>query len=512
MFLMISGSALNAQDKPNILVIWGDDLGVDNISAYHRGMVKPMTPNIDRIANEGALMTDAYAQQSCTAGRASFIMGQHPFRTGMLTIGMPGAKEGIRDTDITIAQMLKNYGYATAQIGKNHLGDRNEFLPTVHGFDQFYGNLYHLNSEEEPEDPEYPKDEEFHKKFGPRGVLETYATNKDDATVDPRWGKVGKQTIKDHGPLTIEKMKTVEEDLLARSLKFIEEQSKGGKPFFLWHNATRMHVWTHLADKWIGSSEGGGLYGDGMMELDYVVGKLLDKLDELGIADNTIVVFSTDNGAEIMSWPDGGTSPFKGEKGTTWEGGFRVPHLVRWPGKIEPGTVVNGIFSHEDWMPTFAAALGEPNLKTKLLTGYKADGKTYKVHLDGYNQLDMLTGKNPEGNRKEIFYFDAGGNLNALRYHDWKVHFSIIEGNLATAYRKSPSWPIIVNLRQDPYERAPNESQMYLRWQGEKMWTMVPAQSIVSEFLASFKDFPPAASGSLSVDKVLQQMTTAPAN
>ena len=510
-FLM-AGSFAVAQEKPNIIVIWGDDLGVDNISAYHRGMVKPMTPNIDRIANEGAIMTDAYAQQSCTAGRAAFIMGQSPFRTGMLTIGMPGAKEGIRDTDITIAQMLKNYGYATAQIGKNHLGDRNEFLPTVHGFDQFYGNLYHLNSEEEPEDPEYPKDEEFHKKFGPRGVLETYATNKDDATVDPRWGKVGKQTITDHGPLTIEKMKTVEMELLDRSLKFIDEQAKDGKPFFLWHNATRMHVWTHLAEKWIGSSEGGGLYGDGMMELDYVVGKLLDKLDELGIADNTIVVFSTDNGAEMMSWPDGGTSPFKGEKGTTWEGGFRVPHLVRWPGKIEPGTIVNGIFSHEDWMPTFAAALGETDLKKKLLTGYKVGGKTFKVHLDGYNQLDMLTGENPEGNRKEIFYFDAGGNLNALRYEDWKVHFSIIDGNLATAYRKSPSWPIIVNLRQDPYERAPDESHMYLRWQGEKMWTMVPAQSIVSEFLASFKDFPPAASGSLSVDKVLQQMTTAPAN
>jgi len=249
-----------------------------------------------------------------------------------------------------------------------------------------------------------------------------------------------------------------------------------------------------------------------MMELDYVVGKLLDKLDELGIADNTIVVFSTDNGAEMMSWPDGGTSPFKGEKGTTWEGGFRVPQLVRWPGKIEPGTVINGIFSHEDWMPTFAAALGEGNLKNKLLTGYKADGKTFKGHLDGYNQMDMLTGKNPEGNRKEIFYFDAGGNLNALRYGDWKVHFSIIEGNLTTAYRKSPSWPIIVNLRQDPYERAPSESLMYLRWQGEKMWTMVPAQSIVSDFLASFKDFPPAKSGSLSVDKVLQQMTTSPSN
>lgn len=511
LFMAVALSA-TGQQKPNIVVIWGDDLGVDNISAYHRGMVKPMTPNIDRIANEGALMTDAYAQQSCTAGRAAFIMGQSPFRTGMLTIGMPGAKEGIRDTDMTIAQMLKNYGYATAQIGKNHLGDRNEFLPTVHGFDQFYGNLYHLNSEEEPEDPEYPKDEEFHKKFGPRGVLETYAIDKEDGTVDPRWGKVGKQTIKDHGPLTIEKMKTVEMDLMERSLKFMEEQAKSGKPFFLWHNATRMHVWTHLADKWIGSSEGGGLYGDGMMELDFVVGKLLDKLDELGIADNTIVVFSTDNGAEMMSWPDGGTSPFKGEKGTTWEGGFRVPHLVRWPGKIEPGTIINGIFSHEDWMPTFAAALGETDLKNKLLTGFKVGGQTFKVHLDGYNQLDMLTGENPEGNRKEIFYFDAGGNLNALRYGDWKVHFSVIDGNLATAYRRSPSWPIIVNLRQDPYERAPDESHMYLRWQGEKMWTMVPAQSIVAEFLASFKDFPPAASGSLSVDKVLQQMTTAPTN
>ena len=505
-------ASVSAQKKPNIIVIWGDDLGVDNISAYHRGMVKPMTPNIDRIANEGALMTDAYAQQSCTAGRAAFIMGQSPFRTGMLTIGMPGAKEGIRDTDITIAQMLKNHGYSTAQIGKNHLGDRNEFLPTVHGFDQFYGNLYHLNSEEEPEDPEYPKDEEFHKKFGPRGVLESYATDNVDGTVDPRWGKVGKQTITDHGPLNTKKMETVEMELLDRSLKFIEEETKDGKPFFLWHNSTRMHVWTHLAEKWINSSEGGGLYGDGMMELDFVVGKLLDKLDELGIADNTIVIFSTDNGAEMMSWPDGGTSPFKGEKGTTWEGGFRVPHLVRWPGKIKPGTILNGIFSHEDWMPTLAAIVGETNLKEKLLTGYKADGKTFKSYLDGYNQLDMLTGENPEGNRKEIFYFDAGGNLNALRYGDWKVHFSIIEGDLTTAYRKSPSWPVIVNLRQDPYERAPDESRMYLRWQGEKMWTMVPAQSIVSEFLASFKDFPPAKSGSLSVDKVLQQMTTAPSN
>ncbi|MFD1315955.1 arylsulfatase [Namhaeicola litoreus] len=503
---------LYAQQKPNIIVIWGDDLGVDNVSAYHRGMVKPMTPNIDRIANEGALMTDAYAQQSCTAGRAAFIMGQHPFRTGMLTIGMPGAKEGIRATDMTIADMLKNYGYATAQIGKNHLGDRNEFLPTVHGFDRFYGNLYHLNSEEEPEDPEYPKDPEFDAKYGPRGVLESYATSKTDATEDPRWGKVGNQTVKDHGPLTKKKMETVEMELLDRSLKFIDEQAKSNKPFFLWHNSTRMHVWTHLAEKWVNSSNGGGLYGDGMMELDYVVGKLLDKLDELGIADNTIVVFSTDNGAEMMSWPDGGTSPFKGEKGTTWEGGFRVPQLVRWPGKIPAGSVVNGIFSHEDWMPTLAAAVGEPNLTEKVKSGYKANGKTFKNHLDGYNQLDMLMGKDKVGKRREIFYFDAGGNLNALRYDDWKVHFSIIEGDLTTAYRKSPSWPIIVNMRQDPYERAPDESRMYLRWQGEKMWTMVPAQSIVAEFIESFKAFPPAKSGSLSVDKVLQQLTTAPSN
>lgn len=503
---------LQAQQKPNIVVIWGDDLGVSNLSAYHRGMLKPRTPNIDRIAKEGAIMTDAYAQQSCTAGRAAFIMGQHPFRTGMLTIGMPGAKEGIRETDMTIADMLKGQGYSTAQIGKNHLGDRNEFLPTVHGFDRFYGNLYHLNSEEEPEDPEYPKDPAFHKKFGPRGMLETYATAADNTTVDPRWGKVGKQTVKDLGPLDSKKMETVENDLLDRSLQFMDEQVKAGKPFFLWHNSTRMHVWTHLSERWKSSSKGGGLYGDGMMELDYVVGKILDKLDQLGIANNTIIVFSTDNGAEMMSWPDGGASPFRGEKGTTFEGGFRVPQVVRWPGKIPAGSVINGIFSHEDWLPTLAAAVGETSIKEKLLTGYKTNGKTFKNHLDGYNQLDMLLGKDSVGKRREIFYFDAGGNLNALRYDDWKVHFSIIDGNLTTAYRKSPSWPIIVNLRQDPYERAPFESLMYLKWQGEKMWTMVPAQSIVADFLATFKDFPPAKSGSLSVDKVLQQMTTAPSN
>jgi len=499
-------SAARAQDKPNILIIWGDDIGVDNISAYHRGMMGGRTPNIDRLAKEGVMFTDYYAQQSCTAGRACFIMGQNPFRTGLLTIGMPGAKQGIQAKDPTIAELLKPMGYATAQIGKNHLGDRNEYLPTVHGFDYFYGNLYHLNAEEEPEDPDYPKDPKFRERFGPRGVLECYATDKDDETVDPRWGKVGKQTIKDTGPLTRERMLTVEEDLLQKSLDFIEKCHNEGKPFFLWHNSTRNHVWIHLSDEWEGKT-GHGIYADGMAELDYVVGKLLDKLDELGIADNTIVQFSTDNGAEVFTWPEGGTTPFKGEKGLTWEGGFRVPCMARWPGKFPAGTVVNDIFSHQDWLPTLLAAVGEPNVKEKLLKGYQAGKKTFKAHIDGYNQMDLLTGKGP-GKRNEIFYFDAGGNLNALRYRDWKIVFAEVDGDITTAYRKSPSWPKIINLRRDPYERAVYESQMYLRWMADKMWLMVPAQTVIGEYMESLKEFPPASGGSLSVDKVLQSLQT----
>ena len=406
--------------RPNILVIWGDDLGQDNISAYHRGLMGNRTPNIDRIAKEGALFTDMYAQQSCTAGRASFMLGQNPFRTGLLTIGMPGAKHGVRAQDPGIAELLKPYGYVCGQFGKNHLGDRNEYLPTVHGFDEFYGNLYHLNAEEEPENADYPKDPAFRAKFGPRGVLDCVASDVDDPTVEPRWGRVGKQKIKDTGPLTVERMKNIEEDLLNRSLDFIERQAKADKPFFCWHVSTRCHVWIHLNEKYKNKT-GQGIFADGMAELDDVTGKLLNKLDELKIADNTIVIFSTDNGAEIFTWPQGGSHPFKGEKGLTSEGGFRVPQLVRWPGKIKPGTIINDIFSQEDWLPTLLAAANggkDTDIQARLKKGgVKADGKTFKAHLDGFNQMDLLTGKGP-GKRNEIFYFSADGDLCAIRVGD----------------------------------------------------------------------------------------------
>jgi len=364
-------------------------------------------------------------------------------------------------------------------------------LPTAHGFDEFFGNLYHLNAEEEPESEFYPKDPEFHKKFGPRGVLHTTADGK----------------IEDTGPLTKKRMETADNEFLAGSLDFIERAHKAGKPFFVWHNSTRMHVWTHLSPKYKGKS-GYGLYADGMMELDDGVGTLLDKLDELGIADNTIVVFSTDNGAEKFTWPDGGTIPFRGEKGTTWEGGFRVPMMVRWPGTVKPGTVINDIFSQEDWLPTLLAAAGEPDVKEKLLKGHRADGKNFKAHLDGYNQTDLLAGKGP-GKRNEIFYFDAGGNLNALRYKDWKVHFTIMEGAINEAYRKTPSWPLIVNLRMDPFEVGPDAALYVRNFYADQMWMFVPAQAYVADFLETFKEFPPTSGGSLSVDAVMDKMKAA---
>ncbi|UXI04546.1 arylsulfatase [Photobacterium sp. TY1-4] len=491
---LVAASAFAETDKPNILVFWGDDVGVYNVGAYHHGMMGGQTPNIDRIAKEGALFTDAYAQQSCTAGRASFILGQHPFRTGLLTIGMPGAKEGIMDKDPTIAELLKEQGYTSGQFGKNHLGDQDEHLPTKHGFDEFFGNLYHLNAEEEPESEFYPKDPEFRKKFGPRGVLKSSSDGK----------------VEDTGPLTRNRMENVDQEFLEASLAFMEKAVKDNKPFFIWHNSTRMHVWTHLSEKYQAKS-GYGLYADGMMDLDDQVGAMLDKLDELGVADNTIVIFGTDNGAEKFTWPDGGVTPFKGEKGTTWEGGFRVPMLVRWPGKIKPGTVINDIFSQEDWMPTLLAAAGEPEVKEKLLTGYSAAGKTFKAHLDGYNQIDLLTGKGP-GARNEIFYFDAGGNLNALRYKDWKIHFSIMEGAINEAYRKTPSWPLLINLRMDPFEVGP-DSALYIRhFYADQMWTFVPAQAMVRQFLETFKDFPATKGSSLSIENVLQSMTQQPPN
>jgi arylsulfatase A-like enzyme len=496
-------AAQAAGNKPNILVIMTDDVGVWNISAYHRGMMGGSTPNIDRIAKEGALFTDYYAQQSCTAGRAAFITGQHPFRTGLLAVGLPGALLGLQKEDPTIAELLKPLGYATAQIGKNHLGDRNEFLPTVHGFDEFFGNLYHLNSEEEPEDPDYPKNPVFHQKFGPRGMLKCKATNVDDPTVDPRFGKVGKQTIEDTGPLTRKRMETVEEEMLQASVDFMERSVKSGKPFFVWHNTSRMHVWTRLSPRWENKS-GYGLFADGMMELDWVVGQLLKKLDDLGIANNTIVVLTADNGTQKFSWPDGGTAPFRGEKGTTWEGGFRVPCLARWPGVIKPGSVINDIASHEDWMPTFLAAAGVPDVKEKLLKEDQAGDKMFKVHLDAYDMTDLLSGKGP-GQRKEIFYFDDSGSLNAFRFGDWKVHFAIKNSWWADV-AKPRTVPLVINLRQDPFEVSP-DSQMYTRWYGDKLWVMVPAQAIVGLFLQSFKEFPQRQkSATFNLDRVLTQM------
>jgi len=459
--------------KPNILVIWGDDIGVHNISAYNHGIMGYQTPNIDRIANEGAMFTDAYAQQSCTAGRASFILGQHPFRTGLLTIGMPGSDHGIPDWAPTIADLVKNHGYMTGQFGKNHLGDQDKHLPTNHGFDEFFGNLYHLNAEEEPETYHYPKEPEFKKKFGPRGVIKASADGK----------------IEDTGPMTRKRMETADEEFLTAGLDFIERANKADKPFFVWFNTTRMHVWTRLKPESVGRT-GIGLYPDGMAEHDDHVGQLLAKLDELEIADNTIVIYSTDNGAETVSWPDGGITPFKGEKGTTWEGGFRVPLVVRWPGVIEPGTKNNDIISHEDWMPTLMAAVGEPDIAEKLKEGHTANGKEWKVHLDGYNFLPRFKGEVDEGPRDQIFYFDQNGALNAVRWNDWKVHFAILEGNITDATRFETSWPKVIHLKADPYEHAWEESEMYLRWMADNMWLFVPIQVEIQKFIATMADYP----------------------
>jgi arylsulfatase A-like enzyme len=501
--------------KPNILVIMGDDVGMWNISAYHRGMMGGSTPNIDRIAREGALFTDYYAQQSCTAGRAAFILGQTPFRTGLLKVGLPAAKQGIQDKDPTIAELLKPQGYATAQIGKNHLGDRNEYLPTVHGFDEFYGILYHLNALEEPYQGDYPKDPKFKAMFGPRNIVDTKATTVDDTTVDPRWGKIGKQTIADGGPLPPHpgmdpaaktNMEDIDAALVVRSTDFMDRSVKAGKPFFLWHNSTRTHVWTHLAPKWQDKT-GYGLYADAMMELDSIVGELLKKVDDLGVADNTIVIFTSDNGAETFSWPDGGNHPFRGEKGTTFEGGFRVPLTVKWPGTIKPGTISNEIIAGEDFMPTLLAAAGEPDVKEKLLTGMQVGDKTFKNHLDGYNFMPYFKGDAAKGPRHEFFYFTDNGDLTAVRYDDWKVAFKTIKGNLFTGTEESTNVPLVTNLRQDPWERYQDQSMMYARWWGDKLWTLIPASAIVGQFLQTFKEYPPSqTSGTFGVEKALQMI------
>ncbi len=470
--IALAGNAV-AADKPNILVIWGDDVGWGNISAYNHGMMGYETPNIDRLAKEGAMLTHYYGHQSCTAGRAAFILGQHPFRTGLLTIGMPGSEHGIPDWSPTIAGLLKNHGYATAQFGKNHLGDQDEHLPTNHGFDEFFGNLYHLNAEEEPETYYYPKDPEFRERYGPRGVIRSTADG----------------AIEDTGPMTRKRMETADEEFLAGAVDFIERSVAADKPFFVWFNATRMHVWTRLKPESVGTT-GIGLYPDGMVEHDGHVGQLLNKLDELGVADNTIVIYSTDNGAEKFTWPDGGITPFHGEKGTTWEGGMRVPALVRWPGTIAPGIKIHDIMSHEDWMPTLLAAAGETDIVDKLKEGHRANGKRFKVHPDGYNFMPYLSGEADQGPREEIYYFDQQGNLDAVRWRDWKISFATFEGNIATGVRFAANWPLVHNLRADPYQEMHEESEMYFRWYGDTMWLFVPVQSKVQEFFTSLEGYP----------------------
>jgi len=505
------------QKKPNILVIFGDDVGYWNVSAYNRGMTGYKTPNIDRLAREGALFTDYYAQQSCTAGRAAFITGQSPIRTGLTIVGLPGAPIGLQKEDPTIADLLKPLGYMTFQNGKNHLGDRNEFLPTVHGFDEFFGNLYHLNAEEEPENVDYPKNPAFAAKFGPRGVLKCKATGTENpAPADARFGAWGKQSCEDTGPLTIERMKTADEEFLAASLDDMDRSVKAGKPFFIWHNTTRMHIWTHLQPKYAAMVPKYGLYGAGMQELDDNVGVLLKKLEDLGIADNTIVIFSSDNGAEVMSWPDGGTTPFRGEKNTNWEGGYRVPFLIRWPGVIKPGTEINDIAAHEDWLPTLVAAAGIPDVKEKLLTGYQAGGSTYKVHLDGYNFMPYLKGETEAGPRQEFLYWTDEGGLCGLRYNKWKL---ILMEQRAHGFDvwEEPFWtlrvPKLIDLRADPFERGPEEGIDYSHWRIERVFLLVPAQAFVGQWLQSFAQFPPRQKpASFNLEQVIQKLSTGAAS
>ncbi|MBW8640034.1 arylsulfatase [Hoeflea sp. WL0058] len=493
--LLLGVTLANAQeDKPNILIIWGDDIGQFNTSAYNHGMMGFRTPNIDRVAQEGALFTDWYGQQSCTAGRAAFVTGQSPIRTGLTKVGLPGAPEGMKIEDPTIAGLLKPLGYATGQFGKNHLGDRDEMLPTNHGFDEFFGNLYHLNAEEEPENPDYPKSPEFRENFGPRGVIHSSADG----------------DIEDTGPLTRKRMETVDQETTAAALDFIDRAHAQGKPFFVWWNSTRMHIFTHLPPEWDGKT-GYGIYADGMAQHDADVGQLLDKLDELGITDNTIVMYSTDNGAETFTWPDGGTTMFKGEKNTQWEGGFRVPTMIRWPGVIEPGTVINDLAAHEDMLPTLLAAAGNPDIKEQLLEGgVQAIGREYHVHLDGYNLLPAFKGEG-DWPRHDFIYWTDDGDVAALRYDDWKVTFlrQNAEGMKVwtTPFEKLRA-PSLTNLRMDPFERAEEEDAMgYQRWWIERMFAIAPASAYVANWLQSFKEFPPRQKpGSFSLDNVMEEL------
>ncbi len=501
---LISSTAHAQQKKPNILVIFGDDIGYWNVSAYSRGMMGFRTPNIDRIGKEGAIFTDHYAQQSCTAGRAAFITGQSCFRTGLLKVGLPGAKEGLSGKDPTLAELLKPLGYATGQFGKNHLGDRNEFLPTVHGFDEFFGNLYHLNAEDEPEHPDYPKNPEFKKNFGPRGVMKCKASDKDDATEDPRFGRVGKQTIEDTGPLTRKRMETVDDEFLGATLDFIDRQAKANKPFFCWFNSTRMHLRTHVRAEHRGRyAHGDSEYIDGMIEHDDTIGSILKALDDMGVADNTIVVYSSDNGPHMNTWPDGAMTPYRSEKNTNWEGAFRVPCLVRWPGKIKVGTITNELMSHNDWVPTLCAIAGEPEIVARLAGGYKANGIDYKVHLDGHDQSKFLTsiagtaGKNNgiKSARNEFYYTDDDGVLVGMRQGDYKYVFEEQRKEGTMGVWAEPFTKLrlqkIFNLFQDPYERADITSNTFWDWQLNHVQLMYGVMNDVFQFAETFREFPP---------------------
>lgn len=480
--------------KPNILVIWGDDIGQFNISAYNRGMMGYRTPNIDSIAQQGALFTDWYGQQSCTAGRAAFITGQSPIRTGLTKVGLPGAAEGMKKEDPTIAGMLKPLGYVTGQFGKNHLGDRDDMLPTNHGFDEFFGNLYHLNAEEEPENPDYPKNEEFKKRFGPRGVIHSFADGK----------------MEDTGPLNKKRMETIDEETTNATLAFMDNAVKQDKPFFIWYNSTRMHIFTHLKPASDGKT-GLGVYADGMVEHDGMVGQLLARLKELGVEDNTIVIYTTDNGAETFTWPDGGTTMFRGEKNTNWEGGYRVPFVMRWPGVVKAGTVINDIGAHEDLATTLLAAAGDPEIRNELLKGKRLNGRNYKVHLDGYNLAPALKGE-ASWPRQEFIYWTDDGSVAALRYGPWKVTF------LAQNAKGLKVWqepfvplraPLLTNLRMDPFERAEEENAMgYQRWYVDRMFAIAPAAGYVGQWLQSFREFPPRQKpGSFNLDRVMEAVT-----
>jgi arylsulfatase len=475
MALFVTGHA-TAQGKPNMLIIWGDDIGPYNISAYNMGRMGYETPSIDRIADEGIIFTDSYGDQSCTAGRAGFLTGQHPMRTGLTKVGQPGAKEGLQKEDPTIAELLKPLGYATGQFGKNHLGDLDEHLPSNHGFDEFFGNLYHLNAEEEPEHEDYPKSPEFRERFGPRGVIRSSADGE----------------VQDTGPLTRKRMETIDEEFLAASLDFIDRAHQQGKPFFVWFNSSRMHVFTRLKPESKGVT-GQGLYADGMVEHDGHVGQLLDKLDALGIAENTIVMYSTDNGAELLLWPDGGYTPYRGEKNSNWEGAYRVPMMVRWPARIAPDQISNEIISHQDWMPTLLAAAGDPDIKEKLKNGMRIGAASYKVHLDGYNFLPHFTGESESGPRNEFIYTSDTGDIIGIRDGDFKIVFKEQRAHGAETW--IDPWitlraPKIFNLRQDPFERMERESENYYQWWAEHLFLFQPSIVKVVEFKQTFEEFP----------------------